>query len=60
MARIIPFLANPVALSSTVAQFGLTGLLAAGAGLLWSWALGSTAAAGSVGADPRRRSSFSG
>ncbi|HXA41943.1 MAG TPA: hypothetical protein VNV65_03410 [Candidatus Solibacter sp.] len=46
MARIAPFLANPVALSAAVAQFGLTGLLAAGAGLLWSWALRTTAIAG--------------
>ncbi len=46
MARIIPFLANPVVLSPAVAQFGLTGLLAAGAGLLWSWALRMSAVAG--------------
>jgi hypothetical protein len=31
-----------------MAQFGLTGLLAAGAGLLLSWALRATAIAGST------------
>jgi hypothetical protein len=53
MERFIPLLANPMALSPALLQFGLAGILAAAAGLAWSGALRLSVVA--VSFAPRRQ-----